>query len=268
MEPVEVAGSTVELATLHNADEVRAQGRADRRHGGAAQGRRRHPRDRRAGGGAARRHRARVRHADALPRVRHRAAPAEGGRRRHPLPQRPLVPRPAAGAAVPRRPAAARSTSRCSATRRRSRCSRPGSCTTRAMCSRSTADDAARRPRSSRTKDGGAVAPTGAKLLANLETAQGRGRCGGCWSRCRSGTSARPPRRRWRASSARIDAIAAASRGGAGRGRRASGRRSPTAIIDWFAVDWHRGDRREVASRRRAAWPRSATSRRRRPWRG
>ena len=31
MEPVVVAQSTVSLATLHNADEVRAQGRADRR---------------------------------------------------------------------------------------------------------------------------------------------------------------------------------------------------------------------------------------------
>ena len=50
-----------------------------------------------------RRLRARVRHADALPRVRHRAAPGEGGRRRHPLPERPVVPGPAAGAGLPRR---------------------------------------------------------------------------------------------------------------------------------------------------------------------
>ncbi len=47
MEPVKVAGSTVEQATLHNAVRGRAQGRADRRHRRAAQGRRRHPRDRR-----------------------------------------------------------------------------------------------------------------------------------------------------------------------------------------------------------------------------
>ena len=102
------------------------QGRADRRPGRHPQGGRRHPRGARPGRRSARRHRARVRHAHALPGVRHRAGPAEGGRRRPALPQRPLVPRAAAGAAVPRRPAAARSTSRASATRRRSRCSRPG----------------------------------------------------------------------------------------------------------------------------------------------
>ena len=38
MEPVVVAGSTVERATLHNADEVASQGSPDRRHRGAAQG--------------------------------------------------------------------------------------------------------------------------------------------------------------------------------------------------------------------------------------
>ena len=59
MEPVKVAGSTVEMATLHNAVRGRAQGRADRRHRRAAQGRRRHPRDRRPGGRPARRDRAR-----------------------------------------------------------------------------------------------------------------------------------------------------------------------------------------------------------------
>ena len=53
MEPVKVAGSTVEQATLHNQWEVRAQGRADRRHRGAPQGRGRDPRDRRPGGRAA-----------------------------------------------------------------------------------------------------------------------------------------------------------------------------------------------------------------------
>ena len=77
MEPVLVAGSTVELATLHNAHRGQAQGRAHRRHRRAAQGRRRHPRDRRPGRRRARRHRARVRDADALPRVRHRAARTE-----------------------------------------------------------------------------------------------------------------------------------------------------------------------------------------------
>ena len=49
MTPVKVSGSTVERATLHNAGRDRPQGRADRRHGRAAQGRRRHPRGGRAG---------------------------------------------------------------------------------------------------------------------------------------------------------------------------------------------------------------------------
>ena len=79
MEPVFVSGSTVEMATLHNASEVRAQGRAHRRHRGAAQGRRRDPGDRRAGRRPARRHRARVRHAD---RSAPRAAPSCARRRR------------------------------------------------------------------------------------------------------------------------------------------------------------------------------------------
>ena len=52
MEPVKVAGSTVEMATLHNQDVVKAKGVQDRRHRGAAQGRRRHPGNRRPGPGA------------------------------------------------------------------------------------------------------------------------------------------------------------------------------------------------------------------------
>ena len=47
MEPVKVAGSTVETATLHNQYEVERKGVLHRRHRRAAQGRRRHPRDRR-----------------------------------------------------------------------------------------------------------------------------------------------------------------------------------------------------------------------------
>ena len=69
--------SEVRQATLHNQDVVKAQGRADRRHGRAAQGRRRDPRGARPGRRAARRHRARVRHAD-------RTAPSAARRSRRP----------------------------------------------------------------------------------------------------------------------------------------------------------------------------------------
>ena len=79
------------------------QGRADRRPGGDPQGGRRHPRGARAGGRCAGRHRARVRHAHALPRVRHGAGPAEGRRRRPAVSERALVSRAAARAAVPPR---------------------------------------------------------------------------------------------------------------------------------------------------------------------
>ena len=79
-----------------------AQGRAHRRHRGAAQGRRRHPGGPRSGRRPARRHRATLRHADPLPRVRHHAGPGARGRRRHPLPQPEVLPGAASRAALPR----------------------------------------------------------------------------------------------------------------------------------------------------------------------
>ena len=96
MQPVQVAGSTVEMATLHNAAEVVRKGVLIgdtvvlRKAGDVIPG------DPRAGGGTARRFRGAVPDADALPGVRHRAEAAEGGRRRHPLPQPALLPGPAA----------------------------------------------------------------------------------------------------------------------------------------------------------------------------
>ena len=49
LEPVFVGGSTVGVATLHNEDQVRGQGRPPGRHGDRAQGGRRHPGGRRPG---------------------------------------------------------------------------------------------------------------------------------------------------------------------------------------------------------------------------
>jgi DNA ligase (NAD+) len=92
MEPVLVSGSTVGMATLHNAQEVTRKGVLI---GDTVV-------LRKAGDvipeivGPVRRERATLRHADALPRVRHPARAREGGRRRPALPQRPHVPRAAA----------------------------------------------------------------------------------------------------------------------------------------------------------------------------
>ncbi len=92
MEPVLVSGSTVGMATLHNAQEVRRKGVLIgdvvvlRKAGDVI------PEIVGPGRGGARRDRARVRHADALPGVRYGARLREGGRRRHPLPQRADLP--------------------------------------------------------------------------------------------------------------------------------------------------------------------------------
>ena len=105
MTPVRVAGSTVSLATLHNGSEVKRKGVLIgdtvmiRKAGDVI------PEVLGPGRRPARRHRARVRHAHPLPGVRHPARPGEGGRRRHPLPQRPVLPGAVAGEGVsPRRP--------------------------------------------------------------------------------------------------------------------------------------------------------------------
>ena len=122
MEPVFVSGSTVEMATLHNASEVRAQGRAHRRHGGAAQGGGRHPGDRRAGGGPARRH---ASASSSCRRSARRAAPRWRPRRRATSTSAAPTSGPArrscaSGCSTSRR--AARSTSRRSAGRPPARC--------------------------------------------------------------------------------------------------------------------------------------------------
>ena len=126
MEPVKVAGSTVEMATLHNADEVARKGVLIgdtvvlRKAGDVI------PEivgpvvDLRDGTERA------FEMPTHCPDVRHPARPREGGRQGHPLPQRAHLPGPAARAARragrPRRA----STSRRSAGRARSPCSTPG----------------------------------------------------------------------------------------------------------------------------------------------
>ena len=102
MEPVLVSGSTVGMATLHNASEVVRKGvligdTVVLRKAGDVIPEIVGPRGRPAG-----RDRAGLRDADALPGLRHRAAPGEGGRRGPPLPEHPVVSGAAAGAAVPR----------------------------------------------------------------------------------------------------------------------------------------------------------------------
>ena len=239
------------MATLHNAVGGRAQGRAHRRHRRAAQGRRRDPRDRRPGRRPARRHRARVRDADASAR---RAAPRCGRRRRATPTSAAPTPGPAppsCGSGCSTSPAAARSTSRCSATRRRSRCSTPGWCRTRATSSTSTRTSCSQAPLF-RRKDGGLTA-NGAQAARQPRGRQAAAAVAGRWSPCRSGTSARPPRRRWPASCGSIERDRRAptpSELAAVDGRRAGRSPRPARVVRRRLAP---RDRREVAGRRRPA---------------
>ena len=172
MEPVVVAGSTVVAG--HPAQRRRGapQGRADRRPRGHPQGGRRHPRGARPGRRTARRLRARVRHADPLPRVRHGA---RGSRRRATstcaAPTRAPAPR-SCGSGCSTWPGAARSTSRGWATRRPTALLTSGVVRDEGDVFALTEDDLLRVDLF-RTK-AGELSANGRKLLANLEAAKDR----------------------------------------------------------------------------------------------
>ncbi len=136
MEPVTVAG--LDGLDGHAPQRARGgpQGRPHRRHGRAAQGRRRHPRDPRPGRRPARRHRALLRDAHALPQLRHRARVREGGRQGHPLPQLRAPARASSANGCSASPGAAASTSRPSAGRAPPRSWSPASSTTPSSAAR------------------------------------------------------------------------------------------------------------------------------------
>ena len=132
--------------------------------------------------------------------MRHGAGPGEGGRRRHPLSQRPVLPVPAAGAGLPRRvPRRARhrgpgveggvGAARRGHRRGRGRRARPHR-------GRPAAHDVLHPGRrQGRSRPG---AHRERREAARGDRArQEPARCGGCSSPCRSGTSGRPLPRRW-----------------------------------------------------------------------
>ena len=107
-----------------------------------------------------------------VPGVRHAAGAGEGGRRRHPLPERPVLPGPAAGAGVP--PRRARRVRHRGARLRggRGAARRGRRSPTRATCSPSTADDLLRSAPFFTTKAGDAVGATPPSCCDNLERGQ------------------------------------------------------------------------------------------------
>ncbi len=223
------------------------------------------------------RRRAGVRDADALPGVRH----AAGARRRRAT---------STSAARTRAPARRSCGSGCSTSRREGRfdieglgwkagvalLDLEGWSSTRATCSRLDAEALRTVPfftRAPRRRGGGRPAADRQRRACCSRSWRRRSpsRCGGCWSRCRSGTSARPPRRRSPGSSARCsgdpDAGSSPRRVRADRARRIRGPAPPQrrvrppideptveelasaegvgptiaeAVVEWFAVDWHR----------------------------
>ena len=231
----------------------------------------------------ARRHRARVRHADALPGVRHAAA-----RRRRRATRTSAAPTPRSCPAQlrerlfqPGRPRRA-STSRRSAGRapialldgracidRRGRPVRPrtGATDTRAAVPLVHPGRQEDRPAEA-VVDGRVLSANGAKLLANLEQAKTQP----LW-RVLVALSIRhvgPDRgaRPGRSTSRSMDAIRAAGRRGARRRRGRRRRHRRGGASSGSPVDWHARDRRQVGRRRRADGRRGRRVRRRGPSRG
>ena len=110
-----------------------------------------------------------------------------------------------------------------------------------------------------------AVHPQGRRAVGQRREAAGQpgarpraSRCGGSWSRCRSGTSGRPRPGRWRRSCRRWtgSATASAEELAAVEG---VGPTIAEAVAEWFAVDWHA----EVVRQWAAAGVRMADERRR-----
>ena len=258
MEPVRVAGSTVEMATLHNADEVARKGVLIgdtvvlRKAGDVI------PEILGPVVDAARRHRARRSSCRPhCPECGTDAARREGGRRRHPLPQRALLPGAAARAALPRR--------RPRRLRHRGARLRGGGRAARGRGGRRRGRPV--RPRPPRTlrrrarsspsgrKDGeDAVASQRRRqqLLAQPRAGASGSRCGGCSWRCRSGTSGPTAARALARDFGSLDAHPGGRRE---RARRRRGRRP----------DHRRGDRASGSTPRLAPRHRRQVARGRRP---
>ena len=203
-----------------------------------------------------------------VPRLRDRAGAGQGGRRRHPLPQHAVLPRAAAGAAVLRRRPGRLRHRGARLRRRRSRCSRPA-------CSQDEGDlfgldrgRPAAQPTLFRQQGRRAVSANGLKLLDNLDDRQASGRCGGSLValsiRHVGPTAAQALARELRSVAGHRRRVG----GDARRRSTASGRRSPTAVREWFAVDWHREVVAQVGARPACGWRRRSTDEGPRPLEG
>ena len=266
LEPVQVAGSTVALATLHNAHEVERKGVLIgdtvvlRKAGDVIPEVLGPVVDLRPGTSAP------FVMPTALPGVRHALAPAKEGdvdircpnTRSCPAQLRERVFHLAGRGRVRHRGARLQGGARrCSTSRRHHRRGRPVRARRRATWPRSPFFV---------NKDGSAGQQR-RQAAGQPRGGQAAVRCGGCWWRCRSGTSARPRRRRWPGSSARSTRSTTASGRGAGRGRRGrpDDRGQPQGVVRGRLAP--RG-RPQVARGRRAdgGGARSTTGRAR--WRG